>query len=249
MLAAARAKPASGAVRGDTVRWRPSSARNEGMSLDPDVSFSTVLQLADRAPLAVGHLRYVFQHPQNRNELVKVMRADAVAARWNRKSRWAKRLPRTRHYIGYLRELKEYIAARARAAHGEPPIARMIGLIETDLGLGLVSEKVVGADGGLAPTLAAIYERKGFTPELNRELATFLDGLMDSNVIVGDMHAWNIVYGSDSRGGPRLVMIDGFGEKHAIPISSMSRAVNRYRTRRLYRRMLEQLQRLVPVER
>jgi RNase P protein component len=61
------------------------------------------------------------------------------------------------------------------------------------------------------------------------------------------MHAWNIVYGSDSRGGPRLVMIDGFGEKHAIPVSSMSRAINRHRTKRLLKRMVEQMRRLVPI--
>jgi hypothetical protein len=61
------------------------------------------------------------------------------------------------------------------------------------------------------------------------------------------MHAWNIVYGSDSRGGPRLVMIDGFGEKHAIPVSSMSRVINRYRTKRLLKRMIEQVERLVPI--
>ena len=236
---------ARGAPRFGTMRV--SHARNDGMSLDQDVSLPTVLQLAAREPLAVGHLRYVFQHPGNRNELIKVMRADAVASRWNRKSRWAKRLPRTRHYIGYLRELKEYIAARARSTHGEPPIARMVGLVETDLGLGLVSEKVVGVDGTLAPTLAAVYERRGFTPDLTSALDAFLAGLIDCNVIVGDMHAWNIVYGSDSRGGPRLVMIDGFGEKHAIPISSMSRAINRYRTKRLYRRMIAQLVRLVPI--
>ena len=100
----------------------------------------------------------------------------------------------------------------------------------------------------LAPTLAAVYERRGFTPALEAALDTFLGGLLDCNVIVGDMHAWNIVLGSDSRGGPRLVMIDGFGEKHAIPLSSINRAINRYRTRRLYRRMLAQLERLVPIQ-
>ena len=162
-------------------------------------------------------------------------------------TRWHKRLPRTRHYIGYLRELKEYIGARARAPGVDAPIARMIGVVDTDLGLGLVSEKVVDAAGALAPTLAAVYEKRGFTPELEVALAVFLQGLLDGNVIVGDMHAWNIVLGSDSRGGPRLVMIDGFGEKHAIPLSSMSPAINRYRTKRLYRRMRAQLQRLVPV--
>ena len=124
----------------------------------------------------------------------------------------------------------------------------MIGIVETDLGLGLISEKVVGTDGALAPTLAAIYEPAGFTADLDAALEVFLDGLLKANVIAGDMHAWNIVYGSDSRGGPRLVMIDGFGEKHTIPLSSMSRAINRYRTLRLYRRMLAQLERLVPIQ-
>ena len=210
-------------------------------------SSETVLTLSSAEPIAVGHLRSVYQHPARANELIKVMRADAVARRWDAPGRWHKRLPRTRHYIGYLRELKEYIGARARAPDVDAPIARMIGVVETDLGLGLVSEKVVDAEGALAPTLAAVYEKRGFTPELHAALGDFLQGLLDGNVIVGDMHAWNIVFGRDSRGGPRLVMIDGFGEKHAIPVSSMSRPINRYRTRRLYKRMLAQLQRLVPV--
>jgi len=208
----------------------------------------SLIALADEKPLAVGHLRYVFQHPEQPNHLIKIMREDAIAARWNAGKRWYKRLPRTRHYVGYLRELKEYIAARARAPNTEPPIARMVGLAETDLGLGLVTEKVVDANGALAPTLALMYERdRGFTPMLKRELDTFLEGILACNVITGDLHAWNIVYGSDSRGGPRLVMIDGFGEKHAIPLSSMSRAINRYKTKRLFARMLVRLQQLVPI--
>lgn len=210
-------------------------------------SSDAVLTLSTAEPIAVGHLRSVYQHPYHPGELIKVMRADAVAKRWNAPGRWHKRLPRTRHFVQYLRELKEFIAARARAPEVDVPIARMIGIVDTDLGLGLISEKVVDADGALAPTLAALYSRRGFTPELERALATFLEGLLAANAIVGDMHAWNIVYGSDSRGGPRLVMIDGFGEKHAVPISSMSSAVNRYRTKRLYKRMIAQLERVVPV--
>jgi len=217
------------------------------MQRDAPTSAEAVLLLSTAEPIAVGHLRSVYQHPVHANELVKVMRADALAKRWNAPGRWHKRLPRTRHFVQYLRELKEFIVARARAPEVDVPIARMIGVVDTDLGLGLVSEKVVGVDGALAPTLAALYSRRGFTPEIDGALAAFLAGLLDGNVIVGDMHAWNIVYGSDSRGGPRLVMIDGFGEKHAIPISSMSRAVNRYRTKRLYKRMLAQLERLVPI--
>jgi hypothetical protein len=212
-------------------------------------STNPVLKLSSAKPIAVGHLRSVYQHPHYANELIKVMRPDAVEKRWNAPGRWAKRLPRARHYVQYLRELREFIVARARAPEIDVPIARMIGVVDTDLGLGLVSEKVVDESGALAPTLAAVYAKRGFTPELEAALAEFSRDLLAANVIVGDMHAWNIVYGSDSRGGPRLVMIDGFGEKHAIPVSSMSRAINRYRTRRLFRRMLDQVQKLVPVNR
>jgi hypothetical protein len=210
---------------------------------------SAILHLARETPIAVGHLRSVYQHPHQANALIKVMRPDAIEKRWNAPGRWAKRLPRTRHYVQYLRELKEFIVARARAPGIDVPIARMIGVVDTDLGLGLISEKVVDEAGALAPTLAAIYAKRGFTPELDAALAKFSRDLLAANVIVGDMHAWNIVHGSDSRGGPRLVMIDGFGEKHAIPVSSMSRAINRYRTKRLLKRMVEQVKKLVPVER
>jgi hypothetical protein len=207
-----------------------------------------MLELSRTQPLAVGHLRYVFQHPENPAYLIKVMRADAVDARIA-KGRWYKRLPRTREYIGYVRELKEYIASQARPHSRNAPIARMIGLVDTDLGLGLVAEKVVGPDGGLARTLAALYaEQRGFSAALDHELDAFYRGLIDANVIVGDMHAWNIVHGTDSRGGPRLILIDGFGEKNIIPMASMSRRYNARNTARLYKRMRAQAIALIPLD-
>lgn len=209
----------------------------------------TPLQLSSATPLAVGHLREVYQHPSADDCVVKVMRADVVEARWGPGGRWIKRLPRARQYTGYVRELKEYIAAQARDAPGTAPIARMVGLVDTDLGLGLVSEKVRDGDGGLAPTLAATYLReRGFSAAIEAALARFATDLLAFNVIVGDLHAWNIVHGSDSRGGPRLVLIDGFGEKHVLPRSSMSRHVNAWNTRKLMQRMRAQLVRLVPLD-
>ena len=206
-----------------------------------------VLSAAD--PLAVGRQRVVFEDPRCADRLVKVMRREAIEARWGRGAGWYKRLPRARHYTGYVRELKEYIASRARFPALDAPIARMIGLVETDLGLGLVLEKVRGDGGALAPTLAERYAReRGFSAAMERELARFLEDLLACRVIVGDMHAWNIVFGSDSRGGPRFVMVDGFGAKHAIPFTSMSRHFNAHNTRKLFRRMREQLRELVPLD-
>jgi hypothetical protein len=147
-----------------------------------------------------------------------------------------------------VRELKEYIATCARHPDRHAPISRMVGLVQTDLGLGLVVEKVRGADGGMAPTLATRYAAEGgFSASIERDLAEFRASLLACNVIVGDLHAWNIVYGTDSRGGPRFVMVDGFGEKLAIPLTSMSRRYNRHNTLRRIQRMRLQLPQLVPL--
>ena len=205
-----------------------------------------MLALSHLTPIVMGHQRAVYQHPHDANLIVKTMRPESVARRWDAPGRWHKRLPRVRHYVSYLREIKEYIAAHTRA-DADPPIARIVGLAETDVGLGLVCEKVRAPDGGMAPTLHQCWVENGGEPPWARAaLKVFLESLLRHNVIVGDLNAANLVFGSDSRGGPRLLMVDGFGEKGAIPLSSMSRVFNRHFIRRRYRRMLRDLS--TPVE-
>lgn len=200
-----------------------------------------MLTLSHSQPIALGHQRAVYQHPLDPDLLIKTMRPESVAKRWDAPGRWLKRLPRTRHYIGYLRELKEYIAAHT-CSDADPPLARIAGLVETDVGLGLVCEKVRGADGGMAPTLFQCWlDAGGEPPWAHAQLEAFHESLLRHRIIVGDLNAANVVYGSDSRGGPRLVMVDGFGEKAVIPLCSMSRRFNRYATERRYRRMLHDL--------
>lgn len=200
-----------------------------------------MLELSKSQPLALGHQRAVYQHPLSPHLVIKTMRPESVARRWDAPGKWLKRLPRTRQYIGYLRETREYIAAHVRI-DADPPLARIAGLVETDVGLGLVCEKVLGADGRIAPTLFRCWlDHGGEPPWAARALADFLDGVLRHNVIVGDLNAANLVYGSDSRGGPRILMVDGFGEKALVPLSSMSRCFNRHATLRRYRRLLRDL--------
>lgn len=205
-----------------------------------------MIELSTRTPVAIGQLRKIYQHPDAPELLIKVLRPEAIVARWGGARRWYKRIPRALHYTGYVRELKEYIAIQARAPESDPPIARMVGVVATDLGLGLVSEKVRDENGAPGPTLARLYEdNRGFPAWVEEALAVFLRDLQRCNVIVGDLHAWNLVYGSDSRGGPRLVLVDGFGEKNVLPRNSASRFLNQWNNRRLFRRMRKQLVDLV----
>lgn len=200
-----------------------------------------MLELRHATPIATGKHRHVYQHPAEPDYLVKIVRAEVLEAA--KHAPWYERLSRTGPYRGYIREFREYLATRL-AAPGASPLARVVGLADTDVGPGLVVEKIRGADGALAPTLDTWVRRDGFTAEVQAALDNLLAALLSHNVIAADLHAFNLVYGSDASGGPRLVMIDGFGEKNIIPHCSMSPRHNAARTRHKFSRMLKRLPRV-----
>lgn len=205
-----------------------------------------MIELKSLTPVASGHLRLVFDHPIERDCLIKVMRPEMIAKRWGGARRWYKRLPRAVHYTGFVRELKEYIAIHARFPGANPPIARTLGVVETDFGLGLVAERVHDPRNAPGPTLEALVRaHRGLPAWLDQALDALVADLLRYNVIVGDMHAGNVVFGADSRGGPRLVMIDGFGEKHVVPICTLSRIANQRNTRRLGARLRRKIERIL----
>src|SRR5690349_19836104 len=142
-----------------------------------------MIELKSSTPIAAGHLRLVYDHPSQPECLIKVMRPEMVAKRW---ARWHKRVPRAQHYTGFVRELKEYIGLQARLPGASPPIARTLGVVETDIGLGLIVERVRGDDGKPGPTLESIVRRDGMAPWVVAALEKFRADLFRYNVIVGD---------------------------------------------------------------
>lgn len=195
-----------------------------------------MLQFRHIKPIASGRHRLVFQHPDAPDSLVKVMRPELVE-RNSRDEPWYRRLARTGPYLGYVREFNEYLASR-HAAGGLSPLARILGLAETDLGPGLVVEKICGADGGMALHLDAWVRHHGLTDNMQAALDRLLAQLLEHNVIAADLHARNLACEEKPDGQLRLVMIDGFGEKNFIPLRSMSRRNNTARTRAKFHRML-----------
>jgi len=196
-----------------------------------------MFRLADATPIATGHVREVYQHPDDNDLLIKVISSASIEERWN-KAPWYRRRARSGPYKDFVREFREYVTGVYTGGYDTSPIARVVGLEMTDIGLGQIVEKVRTPDGRLAPTLHDWVAREGFNARVQSELEQFYARLLSHNTIAADLHAWNVVYGEDSRGGPRLVMIDGFGEKNIIPHCSMNRAHNASRTKKKYERML-----------
>jgi hypothetical protein len=201
------------------------------------------LPLQGLKPMVRGDLHDVFQHPDNNGWLIKVPRPDRSRNRWSYK----RGLPVQRRYgiyTGWLREIAEYLAVRSRESEYPRSLSRVTGLAETDLGLGLVVEKICDREGRLAPTLQQVVAAGGLTDALRQRIAALEDEMIARNVVLGDVHQRNILCGWDADGGDRLVIIEGLGAKTIIPVNSMSPYLNRRSIRRRFARIMQVLEQI-----
>jgi hypothetical protein len=94
----------------------------------------------------------------------------------------------------------------------------------------------------MAPTLAMLASRDGVTPELLQKLAQFEAELIKYDIVVGKLHAHNLVLAVRD-GEERFVVIDGYGETALIPIHTWSTRINTAHTRSRLRRLIAKLYR------
>jgi hypothetical protein len=177
-----------------------------------------VVELATETPLAIGSKRLVFEHPLDRGLVIKVMRPEfsdkTLAKGLNRL--W---VARRYHYSAtFVREVREMIEVRFELLSHPNVIQRIVGFAETDLGLGMVSIAARGLDGKLAPTLNQMIARKAVDADARQALQRFCDDVLACPIVVGDLHAGNIVYAYNEERGHHFVMIDGIGDKTLVPL-------------------------------
>ncbi|MGB3434624.1 PhoP regulatory network YrbL family protein [Achromobacter sp.] len=209
----------------------------------PAASFQSVfgpLDLNAVAPLASGHDRHIFQHPSMPSLLVKVMdmRARAVYLEARPFKRWYKQYQRESAYRVYLTEISEYVTTTTRPSGvWQVPMARILGVAQTTLGLGLVVEKICDANGNIAPTITDLAKQGKLDAALSAQLDEFFEDLADAHVVLHDISASNIACGLNADGKQGLYLIDGFGGLPLIPVYAWSKRLNSRRIRRKYARM------------
>jgi len=188
-----------------------------------------MLVLKDAEVVAAGSTRNVYRHPDNSNLLVKVIRPSAIEERYGSGAPWYKfKRRRYRHLIAYLREIREQIAVHALGGQHPAFLQKIVGIIETDLGMGFVVEAVLGRDGNFAPTVADLIRRGQLDRPIRTKLDQFLEELVASPVIVADLNPSNVVLGFSPEHGEHFVLIDGIGFKNIIPLERMSAFANRW---------------------
>jgi len=172
--------------------------------------------------------------------LVKVMdmQARAVYLEARPFKRWYKQYQRESAYRVYLNEISEYVTTTTRPSGvWQVPMARILGLAQTTLGLGLVVEKICDEAGNIAPTVADLARQGRFDAALSEQLDEFFDDLADAHVVLHDISASNVACGLNADGKQGLYLIDGFGVLPLIPLYAWSKRLNRRRIQRKYARM------------
>lgn len=187
----------------------------------------SIIQLKDRKPLTHGRSRLVFEHPDDSDLLVKVIRPEVVEDRFGSNTKWYKKRRRFGKFISYIREIQEFLAVSESRADSAPFLQRIVGFTRTDIGLGLVLEAIRWTDGSLAPNLAQLIRNDHFDARAQQALKTFLDEILNSAVIISDLNLGNIVYTYCEKRGYYFVMIDGIGNNSILPLKSFSRRINR----------------------
>ena len=188
---------------------------------------STFLTFKDTPPLAKGHSRLVFQHPDDARLLVKVIRPDMIEKRWGSGAAWYKRKRRYGRFISYVRETQEYIASCVPTGRGPDFLQKVVGFVETDLGLGIVIEAVRTPTGELAPHIAALIERGQFNATVRAALETVYRQILESDLTLSDLNVGNLVYTGDDQTPGRFILIDGLGTATIFPLKRFIRSLNR----------------------
>ena len=205
------------------------------------------LLLHATAPLAHGTRRAVYQHPGDSEALVKVayQGKSKLQRDIGRFSSWTRRLGLASYGVQaeFRRELREIASLRARLGALPDCIADIHGLVGTDLGPGIIVQKICGRDGGLAPTLGAVLQAEGLDGARRQQILRAGACITHSRVILNNLALHNIVVAPDPVHGERLVLIDCVGEKTLIPVQRLCRWFSRRSTAKRLRRLLNRAER------
>lgn len=152
--------------------------------------------LAGHRPFAMGSKRSCYVHPSNPNLCIKVLsntcdKRDGIVAQ--------------------QLEVDDYsVLKRCERSDLFDRIPRFEGTVETDLGLGIVSQLLRDVDGEISQNLAKLLEKQGLTPELVKAIDKLKQWLHEQHLLTRDTGPHNIVAMRVANSKWHLVIIEGW---------------------------------------
>ncbi len=195
--------------------------------------------------LGEGTQKLVFEHPESADKVIKIMRPEKSTADGAVIGQHYLRAHRSQGiYRQFRRELIQYLQLCKSNFYDKNyifPIETVHGFVGTDLGLGLVTEKIISPS-GTPKTLSYLSSNDEFTSKHAKALDDFFDDCCHLHIVFGEVNIAGIMYTEDRRNMPEFVIIDGIGDKLIIPFRSMSKIINTRNIRKVERKIKSQIQ-------
>lgn len=190
------------------------------------------LPLRGVTPFAFGGRRVCYEHPRDPGLCVKINRTDAGRTRRTKAglllpAAWRREYDNNADELRQLARLFRRIGPDA-ARH----LPRCYGMVETDLGPGLVTDLVRDADGRVARNLLELI-LEGHGPEAFRDAFEEFGRFLTSHaVLTRSLLDHNVSAARREDGTWRLVLIDGFGDRGWLPLAEWVRPLGVRKVRR-----------------
>lgn len=180
-----------------------------------------MINIEDLELIGSGGYKKVFQHPTDEGKLIKIMRPERVGPdggfkkhrRWKRNSMQGVYRQFRREIIQYLQLCKNDYSKRAY----EFPMETPYGLVSTNEGLGLVVERIISPS-GQSESLGDLIKNNKLEEKHKSALARFFQDCRNLHVVYGEVNINGIMYTEIRNARPEFVLVDGIGEKLAIPV-------------------------------
>jgi hypothetical protein len=190
-----------------------------------------MIELKHTRPLFVGGTRYCFQHPSHRDRCIKVLRPDRTGAARKLLRQDFKRWLPPRFLDDQRKEIKAYAELQQQASERLwRHVPRYHGTVDTDMGIGIVTQLMRNADGSWPANLRTMLP-EGMDAELAAGIEEFLTAVEELRILTRNLLAHNMIAVRE-KSGYRVMVVDGIGNSELIPVSSWFDGFARRKTAR-----------------
>ena len=192
-----------------------------------------MINLEGVRPFAEGGNRVCYIHPDNKNQCLKISKAEVVK-KMRLNAPWYKKLRSEQSFDDNFREERAY---QQRAVKRNPKkiwrhLARWHKFVGTSKGLASCTELITN-NGKVALNLEEYLFSKGRTSEINNALKDFEMFLKETKLLTKNIIPHNLAV-KENDSGLTLKIIDGLGCMSFIPLPEISDAfAKRYIKRRI----------------
>ncbi len=199
--------------------------------------------LSNLKPFATGGNRQVFVHPLDSNKCIKVLlpqpggmqyMQERSLGRWFRGESHYNKIKRDIRGYAYIESLRNPIVYRH--------IPRFYGVVQTDLGNGLVAQLLRDYDGGVSQTFRSrLSMARGYDNDIQRAVAEYKNFLLQNEIIISGINWGNLLSVKIEPNQERLYACDGHGSRVLIPLERFVSPMRKAKIQRLNARLDERI--------